>query len=108
LEMKETKAYKTYLGFATGATPPNIARKFKKASLSKKDLNLNLVPMDKEPNLQRKWKSLRDFHKTHPSGSGTVTKTTPSAVKIKPSITNEGTGVKPWVLDVTEEESTKS
>ncbi|GJW09250.1 hypothetical protein Tco_1575077 [Tanacetum coccineum] len=32
-------------------------------------------------------KSLRDFHKTHPSGSGIVT----SAAKIKPSITNEGT-----------------
>ncbi|GJV96911.1 hypothetical protein Tco_1548488 [Tanacetum coccineum] len=39
-------------------------------------------------------KSLRDFHKTHPSGSGTVTKTAPSAAKIKPSITNEGTDVK--------------
>ncbi|GJV96137.1 hypothetical protein Tco_1547714, partial [Tanacetum coccineum] len=29
-------------------------------------------------------KSLMDFHKTHPSGSCTVTKTTPSAAKIKP------------------------
>ncbi|GJV78105.1 hypothetical protein Tco_1509689 [Tanacetum coccineum] len=36
-------------------------------------------------------KSLRDFHKTHPSGSGTVTKTAPSAAKIKPSVTIEGT-----------------
>ncbi|GJZ02319.1 hypothetical protein Tco_0520280 [Tanacetum coccineum] len=53
-------------------------------------------------------KSLRDFHKTHPSGSGTVTKLAPSAAKIKPSITNEGTGVKPGVPDVTEEESAKS
>ncbi|GJY06757.1 hypothetical protein Tco_0373811, partial [Tanacetum coccineum] len=38
-------------------------------------------------------KSLREFYKTHPSGSGTVTKTAPSAAKIKPSITNKGTGV---------------
>ncbi|GJW18203.1 hypothetical protein Tco_0025639 [Tanacetum coccineum] len=53
-------------------------------------------------------KSLRDFHKTYPSGSGTVTKTTPSATKIKPSVTNEGTGVKPGVPDVTEEESSES
>ncbi|GKD45627.1 hypothetical protein Tco_1270272, partial [Tanacetum coccineum] len=53
-------------------------------------------------------KSLRDFNKTHPSGSGTVTKIAPSAAKIKPSITNEGTGVKSGVPDVTEEESTKS
>ncbi|GJR15032.1 hypothetical protein Tco_0797684 [Tanacetum coccineum] len=36
-------------------------------------------------------KSLRDYHKTHPSGSGIVTKIAPSAAKIKPSVTNEGT-----------------
>nr|GEZ97544.1 hypothetical protein [Tanacetum cinerariifolium] len=53
-------------------------------------------------------KSLRDFHNTHPSGSGTVTKFAPSAAKIKPYVTNKGTGAKPWVLDVTEEESTES
>ncbi|GJX98831.1 hypothetical protein Tco_0355850 [Tanacetum coccineum] len=35
--MKESKAYKTYLGYAIGAVPPKIARKFKKASPSKKD-----------------------------------------------------------------------
>nr|GEU56712.1 hypothetical protein [Tanacetum cinerariifolium] len=53
-------------------------------------------------------KSLRDFHKIYLSGSSTITKTTPSVAKIKPSVTNEGTGVKPGVLDVTKEESTKS
>ncbi|GJU56094.1 hypothetical protein Tco_1229808 [Tanacetum coccineum] len=52
-------------------------------------------------------KSLRDFHKTHSSGSGTVTKTAPSAAKINPSITNERTGVKQGFPDVTEEESSK-
>ncbi|GJT40848.1 retrovirus-related pol polyprotein from transposon TNT 1-94 [Tanacetum coccineum] len=36
-EMKESKAYKTYLSYATGVVPPKIARKFKKASPSKKD-----------------------------------------------------------------------
>ncbi|GJV58105.1 hypothetical protein Tco_1459110, partial [Tanacetum coccineum] len=45
-------------------------------------------------------KSLRDFHKTHPSGSGIATKPTPSAAIIKPSVTIEGTGVKPGVPDV--------
>nr|GEX60238.1 hypothetical protein [Tanacetum cinerariifolium] len=35
--MKESKAYKTYLGYATGTIPPKVARKFKKASPSKKD-----------------------------------------------------------------------
>nr|GEX48899.1 hypothetical protein [Tanacetum cinerariifolium] len=52
-------------------------------------------------------KSLRDYYKTHPSKSGTITKTASSATKIKSSVTNEGTGVKPRVLDVTEEESSK-
>ncbi|GKG43249.1 hypothetical protein Tco_0479933, partial [Tanacetum coccineum] len=46
-EMKESKAYKTYLSYTTGAVPPKIARKFKKVSPSKKDS----VPIqaDKEP-----------------------------------------------------------
>ncbi|GKD33449.1 hypothetical protein Tco_1248958 [Tanacetum coccineum] len=38
--MKESKAYKTYLGYAIGVVPPKIARKFKKASPSKKDSDL--------------------------------------------------------------------
>nr|GFA92220.1 hypothetical protein [Tanacetum cinerariifolium] len=53
-------------------------------------------------------KSMRDFHKTHPSGSSIVTKTAQNDAKIKPSITNEGTGVKPGVPDVTKEESSKN
>ncbi|GKC41256.1 hypothetical protein Tco_1058978 [Tanacetum coccineum] len=43
---------------------------------------------------------MRDFHKTHPSGSGVV--------KTIPSVTSEGTGVKPGVPDVTKEKSFKS
>nr|GEY23963.1 hypothetical protein [Tanacetum cinerariifolium] len=53
-------------------------------------------------------KNLRDFHKTHPSGSGIITKIAPSSAKINPSVTNEGTGAKTRVLNVTKEESTKS
>ncbi|GKG59872.1 hypothetical protein Tco_0607500, partial [Tanacetum coccineum] len=48
------------------------------------------------------------FHKTHTSGFGTATKPTPSAAIIKPSVTNEGTGVKPGVPDMTKEESSES
>ncbi|GKA75497.1 hypothetical protein Tco_0781875 [Tanacetum coccineum] len=48
-EIKESKAYKTYHGFATGDVPLKIARKFKKASPSKKDINLNLVLVEEEP-----------------------------------------------------------
>ncbi|GJR38215.1 hypothetical protein Tco_1213899 [Tanacetum coccineum] len=164
-EMLETKAYKTYLGYATGVTPPKKARKFKKyaspklstglaspeeptrkskrvkrpakkssdapivgvviretpvKALSKKkekiivekrkgiDL-LSEVALTEEAHYEEvRKKSLRDFHKTHPSHSGTVTKTAPSAAKIKPSVTNEGISVKPGVPDVTEEESTES
>ncbi|GKA75286.1 retrovirus-related pol polyprotein from transposon TNT 1-94, partial [Tanacetum coccineum] len=45
-EIKESKAYKTYLGYATSVVPPKIARKFKKTSPSKKDLDL--VPVDED------------------------------------------------------------
>nr|GFA23729.1 hypothetical protein [Tanacetum cinerariifolium] len=45
-EMKESKAYKTYLGYVSCDVPPKIARKFKKASPSKKDNSL--VPVDDE------------------------------------------------------------
>ncbi|GJU72637.1 hypothetical protein Tco_1264042 [Tanacetum coccineum] len=43
-EMKETQAYKTYLGFATGATPPKKARKFKKLASPK----LTTIPVSTE------------------------------------------------------------
>ncbi|GJW08616.1 hypothetical protein Tco_1571039, partial [Tanacetum coccineum] len=55
LEMKESKVYKTYLGYATGGVPPKVARKFKKASPSKKESDL--VPGDKE--LVKKGKRLK-------------------------------------------------
>nr|GEU85701.1 hypothetical protein [Tanacetum cinerariifolium] len=147
-EMKETKAYKTYLGFATGATSPKKARKFKKPG----SLKLTIVPVSTEEPMGKlkrvkrpikkstqalargvviretleipvskkkekvdvarqngielmsdvaltkdaqyeevRKKSLRDFHKTYPSGSGTATKPTPSTTIIKPFVTNEGT-----------------
>nr|GEX71143.1 hypothetical protein [Tanacetum cinerariifolium] len=44
--MKESKSYKTYLGYVTGAVHPKNARKFKKSSPSKKESDL--VPVDKE------------------------------------------------------------
>ncbi|GKF92560.1 hypothetical protein Tco_0279279, partial [Tanacetum coccineum] len=165
-EMKESKAYKTYLGHATGLVPPKIARKFKKASPTKKDSDL--FPVDEEPVTKGKRvkrsvkksstkpatgidireppvetksqgkekvdvvygkgiellsevaltekaqlkevrkKSLRDFYKKHPSGSGTCAKKPPSIEKITPTITSEGTRDKPGVPDVTEDYSTES
>ncbi|GJW16127.1 hypothetical protein Tco_0020260 [Tanacetum coccineum] len=136
-EMKEFKAYKTYLGYATGVVPPKITRKFKKASPTKKDSDL--VPTLVETNSKGKEKekvdvahgkgiellskvaltekvqlkevrkkSLRDFHKTHPSSSGTVSKKTPSVEKITHAVTSEGTGDQPGVPNVTEDDSTES
>nr|GEV64932.1 putative reverse transcriptase domain-containing protein [Tanacetum cinerariifolium] len=114
-EMRESKAYKTYHGYATGATPPKKARKFKKPASPK----LTTIPKEKISVEKRKRidllfkvalteqaqyeevrkKSLRDFYKTHPSGSDTVTKLAPSAAKIKPYVTNKGTGAKLGVFD---------
>nr|GEU67894.1 hypothetical protein [Tanacetum cinerariifolium] len=53
-------------------------------------------------------RSLRDFHRTHPSGSVKVTKKPTSVEKIKPIVTSEGTGDKPGVLGVTKDDLTKS
>ncbi|GJZ05060.1 hypothetical protein Tco_0538335 [Tanacetum coccineum] len=123
-KMRETKAYKTYIGYTTGVTPPKKARKFKKP-ISPKLYNVLVLseePTRKSKRVKRPAKKssksptasvvIRDTpvmssskkkEKTHPSGSGIVT----SAAKIKPFVINEGTGAKPGVPDVTEE-STES
>nr|GEX97487.1 hypothetical protein [Tanacetum cinerariifolium] len=61
-----------------------------------------------ETQSKRKEKSLRDFHKSHPSGPSSVAEKPPSVEKITPPITSEGTGDKPRVPDVTKDESTES
>ncbi|GJV49991.1 hypothetical protein Tco_1440203 [Tanacetum coccineum] len=166
--MKESKAYKTYLSYATGAVPPKVARKFKKASPTKKDsvpVQADEEPVQKgkrvkraakkpsttpatcivirEPTVETKSKrkekekvdvaygkgiellsdvalteeaqmkevrkkSLREFHKTYPSGSGIGSKKPPSVEKIPPTVTSEGTGDKPGVPDVTNDDSSES
>nr|GFD57740.1 hypothetical protein [Tanacetum cinerariifolium] len=53
-------------------------------------------------------KSITNFQKTRPSRIGILTKITLSVAKIKPSTISEGTGVKPGVLNVAEEESLES
>ncbi|GJR32282.1 hypothetical protein Tco_1108514 [Tanacetum coccineum] len=135
-EMKESKAYKTYLGYAIGVVPPKIARKFKKASPSKKDsiviretpvktkskgkekvnvdhgkgieLLSEVVLAEKAQLKEIRKKSMRDFHRIHPSGSGIIAEKPPRVEKIKPIVTNEGTGDKLGVPDVTRDDSTES
>nr|GEU59646.1 hypothetical protein [Tanacetum cinerariifolium] len=65
------------------------------------------MPLTKKKEKVMLLESMRDFHKTHPSGSGTVTKTAPSVAKIKPSVTSKGIDVQHGVLDVSEEESSE-
>ncbi|GKB08343.1 hypothetical protein Tco_0836627 [Tanacetum coccineum] len=128
-EMKESKAYKTYLGHAIGVVPPKIARKFKKASPTKKDSDL--VHVDEE--LVTKGKQVKRSAKKSSTKltTGIVIKEPPmekkskgkekekvdvahgaakplSVEKITPTITSEGTGDKLGVPDVTEDDSTKS
>nr|GEW87021.1 hypothetical protein [Tanacetum cinerariifolium] len=147
-EMKETQAYMTYLGFATGATPPKMAQKFEKPAshklttvrvltkaprgkskrvkihakksieapargvviretpkmpLTKKKEKVDVtrgkgigllsqVALTEDAQFEEvRKKSMSDFYKTHPNGSGTVTKTAPSVAKMKPLVTSDGT-----------------
>ncbi|GJY50691.1 hypothetical protein Tco_0441538 [Tanacetum coccineum] len=83
-EIKESKAYKTYLGYATGGVLSKVARKFKKASPSKNESEL--APGDKEP----------------------VKRKPPSVEKITLTVTSDGAGDKPGVLNVTNDDSCES
>nr|GEW21327.1 integrase, catalytic region, zinc finger, CCHC-type, peptidase aspartic, catalytic [Tanacetum cinerariifolium] len=119
-QMKESKAYKTYLGYATSTVPPKVSSSeslmWKLSQKEKVDVArgkgidlLSEVAMTKEAQMKEvRKKSLRDFHKSHPSGSGSVAEKPPSVEKITPPVTSEGTGDKLGVPDVTKDESTVS
>ncbi|GJV46744.1 hypothetical protein Tco_1436956 [Tanacetum coccineum] len=53
-------------------------------------------------------KGIELLSETHPSGSCTVDEKPPSVDKITPTVTSEGTGDKPGVPDVTEDDSTEN
>ncbi|GKE24049.1 hypothetical protein Tco_1435561 [Tanacetum coccineum] len=70
---------------------------------------LSDVALSKEAQIKEvRKKSLRDFHKTHPSGSGTVTEDPPSVTKITSPIISEGTGDILGVPHVTSDNSSES
>ncbi|GJZ62150.1 hypothetical protein Tco_0618287 [Tanacetum coccineum] len=115
-KMKESKAYKTYLGHATAilktpTPPPTIETTNPLSTLpdfaSVFRFNDRITAKKAQLKEVRK-KSLRDFHKTHPSGSGTIAEKPPSVEKITPTIQSEGTGDKPGVPDVIKDDSTES
>nr|GEU78613.1 hypothetical protein [Tanacetum cinerariifolium] len=117
---KKSKKVKTHakksskapaVGVAIRETPETpLSKKKEKMTFEKRkgiDL-LSKVALTKEDQYEdNRKKSLRDVYKTHPSGSGTVIKTAPSAAKIKPSITNEGTEVKKVIKKETQSDSDK-
>ncbi|GKC93782.1 hypothetical protein Tco_1159224 [Tanacetum coccineum] len=77
--MKESKAYKTYLGHTTCDVPPKIARKFKKVSPSNKDS----IPVQVDEELVQKGKQVKRFSKkssTTPA-AGIVFRETPVKTK---------------------------
>ncbi|GJR33090.1 hypothetical protein Tco_1109322 [Tanacetum coccineum] len=124
-EMKESKAYKTYLSYATGAMPPKNGKRVKRAAKkpsttpttgiiireptveikSKRkekekvdvahgkgiELVSDVALMEEAQMKEVRKKSLRDFHKTHLSGSGMVAEDPPSVAKITPTVTSDGT-----------------
>ncbi|GJT45735.1 hypothetical protein Tco_0954450 [Tanacetum coccineum] len=134
--MKESKAYKTYLGYATesqrvkrpgkkSTNKPTAGVVIREALVETKSKSkekemvevtrgkgielLFAVALTEEAQMKEvRKKSLRYFHKTHPSGSGTVVVKPPSVDKITPTVTSEGTGDKSGVPDVTEDDSTES
>ncbi|GJV10338.1 hypothetical protein Tco_1351879 [Tanacetum coccineum] len=73
-EMKETKAYKTYLGFSTGATPPKKAQKFKKLASHQ----LTIVPVSPEEPTEKSKRVKRPVKKyTKAPARGFVIRETP-------------------------------
>ncbi|GKC98409.1 hypothetical protein Tco_1168684 [Tanacetum coccineum] len=90
-EMRETKAYKTYLGYATGVTPPKKARKFKKPISPK----LTTVPTSpNEPT--KKSKRVKRPESTNAPTVGVVIRDTPGvsvSKKKAPAKADRGKGI---------------
>ncbi|GKD91789.1 hypothetical protein Tco_1371626, partial [Tanacetum coccineum] len=98
-EMKETKAYKTYFGFAIGATSPKKARKFKKPASPK----LTTVPVSTEETIGNSKRVKRPAKKsTQAPARGVVIRET---LEIPVSKKKEKVDV---ARDVTEEDSFES
>ncbi|GKC71350.1 hypothetical protein Tco_1117233, partial [Tanacetum coccineum] len=92
-EMRETKAYKTYLGYATGVTPPKKARKFKKPD-SPKLTTISASP--KEPTKKSKRVKRHAKKSTNAPTAGVVIRDTPGVYVSKkkaPAKADRGKGI---------------
>nr|GEY91024.1 hypothetical protein [Tanacetum cinerariifolium] len=113
-DIKLSKAYKTYLDYATGKVPPKKTRKFKKPASPK----LKTVPASpKEPTQKEAQmkktlkKSKRQTHNLQASGSSEGADfelEVPNKPIGKTKDTSERTGVKPGVPDVSKDDSSDS
>nr|GEV59649.1 hypothetical protein [Tanacetum cinerariifolium] len=126
-DIKDPKAYKSYLDFATGKATPKKAKKFKKVASPSKKLDTPGVSMSKKKALAKVdrgkgmhllseatlleaaqlkkdlKKSKQDTHMLHASGSGDGVGSQPKVHDESEDQTtgiNEGTGTKPGVPDV--------
>ncbi|GKE14907.1 hypothetical protein Tco_1422484, partial [Tanacetum coccineum] len=118
--MKESKGYKTYLGYATDEEPVQKGKRVKrpaKKSTTKPAAGVIIreAPVETKAKSKEKekvdvtrGKGIKLLSETHPYGSGIVAKKPPSVEKITPTVTSEGTGDKPGVPNVTEDDSTES
>nr|GEX20595.1 hypothetical protein [Tanacetum cinerariifolium] len=112
LNRTDTMSYRTSQGIIIREPPveSQSIRKKKVDVARGKGIDLLLeVARTKEAQMKKvRKKSLRDFHKSHPSSSSSVAEKPPSVENITPPVTNEGTGDKPGVLDVTKDDFTES
>nr|GEY14358.1 hypothetical protein [Tanacetum cinerariifolium] len=101
-EIRETKAYKTCLGYAIGVTPTKKAQKFKKPTSPK----LFIVPTSPEEPTRKSKRVKRHAKKSsNASTTGFIIRETPMKSLSKKK---ENMVVEKRVPDMTEEESTKS
>ncbi|GJX12997.1 hypothetical protein Tco_0204755 [Tanacetum coccineum] len=114
-KMRESKAYKTYLGYSTGVTPPKKTRKFKEPASSK----LTTVPTSPKEPTKKDTHNVSISKKNTPakanrgnssgsSGGADFKSEVPDESTAKSSDINEGTCVKPGVPDVSNADSFKS
>ncbi|GKC98153.1 hypothetical protein Tco_1168428, partial [Tanacetum coccineum] len=102
--MKESTAYKTYLGYATDEEPVQKGKRVKRPA-KKSTTKPTAYVVIREAPVETKRSSDERSKKEELKG---LSKKPPSVDKITPTVTSEGTGDKPGVLDVTEDDSTES
>nr|GEV01783.1 hypothetical protein [Tanacetum cinerariifolium] len=106
-DIKDSKAYKTYLDYATGKVPPKKERKFKKPASPK----LKTIPSSPNVPAKKSKRVKRPAKKSTSPTAGVVIRDTTEVLDEptgKPKYTSEETGEKPGVPNVSKDDSTDS